>query len=448
MSNETNQAQVDINGLFPVPEKDRAMTMPSYIMCFWSTAIIIQVATIGTYMLQAGMNFWQLMLVGLLSGIVVAIMATINSMPGLKDGIPFVVQMRGVFGYKGAKVAYWLRIVPAVCWYGIGSWIGAKAIDTVMVTVFGMGSMPFFWFFALTLVHILLGWKGVSQIAWFNSLVSLVIVVTLAYFFFIVFRDGRLNFAPYTARPWVWNVTFFGAFSSAVSNWATVMLNNSDITRQLRPGTTKNSLLSNAFGIVPPWLLMVCFGMFIFIANGNDDPIEGLMALAPNTGMGVMLLIFIVLAQITSNLTTSLLPAALAIRDAFKTKWQTAAVISSLLSIVTFPWVLFGADWFFVFQNVYSSFLGPMLGILLCDYWVINRKKCDIDGLYNTDSKKYQYCKGFGITAFVTLIICAIISFQFIDEGISWLVGWPCAFVLYYILKSVVKLDEKIGAKG
>lgn len=43
--------QVDINGLLPVPEDQRAMNAPSYVLCFWSTAIIIQVATIGTYML-------------------------------------------------------------------------------------------------------------------------------------------------------------------------------------------------------------------------------------------------------------------------------------------------------------------------------------------------------------------------------------------------------------
>ena len=438
--------QVDINGLLPVPEDQRAMNAPSYVLCFWSTAIIIQVATIGTYMLQDGMNFWQLILVGIISGLLVAFFATVNSAPGLKDGIPFVVQIRSSFGYTGAKVVYWLRIIPAICWYRIGSWIGALAIDQVMITLFNMNSMPFLWLGVLTVVHIILGWKGVSQIAWFNAVVSLVIVVVLSYFFYVVFRDGSLDFTPYIERPWDWGFTFFAAISAATANWATVMLNNSDLTRQLRPGTMKNSFISNVLGIFPPWQLMVCFGMFIFIATGNDDPIVGLMALAPNQFMGILLLIFIVLAQITSNLTTSLLPAALALRDTFKISWQAGAVISSLLSVITFPWVLFDAEWFFVFQNVYSSFLGPMLGIMICDFWIVSKRKCDVDGLYKPETKKYQYYKGFSISAFVTLIICAIISF--VNLGVAWLIGWPCSFVFYYILKVILKLDDKFSIKN
>lgn len=438
-----NNQQIDINGLNPIPEESRVLSAPSYILCFWSTAIIIQVATIGTYMLQAGMNFFQLVLVGIISGVLVSFFATFNAAPGLRDGIPFVVQMRSAFGYTGTKVAYWLRVIPAICWYGIGSWIGALAIDQVMMTLFDMQSMPFVWFFVLTLVHVALGWKGVSQIAWFNAAVSLVIVVVMAYFFIVIFTQGRLDFSEFIARPYNWGFTFFAAVSAATANWATVMLNNSDLTRQLRPATIRNSFLSNLIGIFPPWQLMVFFGMLIFIATGNDDPIAGLMALAPNEFMGILLLIFIILAQITSNLTTSLLPASLALRDTFKMSWKLAAVISSLLSILTFPWILFDADWFFVFQNVYSAFLGPMLGILLCDYWIVNKQKCDLDGLYNTKSGKYRYLKGFSISAFATLLICAAISFA--NLGVAWLVGWPCSLVLYYILKVIVKLDEKIG---
>jgi len=439
-----NQTQVDINGLLPVPEASRPMTMKSYIGCFWSTAIIIQVATIGTYMLQDGMNLYQLLIVGFVSGLLVAIFATLASAPGLKDGIPFVVQLRASFGYRGAKIAYWFRVVPAICWYGIGSWIGALAIDQVMMTLFDLPSMPFLWLGVLTVVHIILGWKGIDQVAWFNALVSIVIVVTMAYFFFVVFTEGTLDFAPYTARPWDWGFTFFAAVSAAAANWATVMLNNSDLTRQLRPAKLKTSFWSNLLGILPPWQLMVLFGMMIYIASGNDDPIAGLMALAPSEFMGILLLIFIILAQITSNLTTSMVPAAMAFQDAFGWSWKAGVVVSALLSVVTFPWVLFDADWFFVFQNVYSSFLGPMLGILLVNYWIVNKQKSDIDGLYNTESGVYTYYKGFGISAWIALGVCAIISF--VNLGVAWLIGWPCSGILYYILKVVVKLDDKIGS--
>lgn len=442
---QNKPAAVDVNGIYPIPEKDRVITPWEYILVFWSTAIVIQIVSIGTFMLQKGFNFYQVIAAGAISGLLVSVCASVNAMPGLKYGIPFTIQLRSAFGYRGAVVAFLFRVVPALLWYGIGSWIGALAIDTVMMELFGLQSMPFVHFILLTVIHIILGYKGISQIKWFNALVSCVIFFMLVYFFIVIIRDGRLDFAPYTARPWQMGLPFIAIISASTANWATVLLNNSDLTRQLKPAKLSSSMIGNLGGIFPPWMAMVFFGLLIFVATGADDPIAGLMALAPNKTMGIILLLFIIMAQITSNLTTSLLPAALALRDVFKMKWSTAAVIASILSVVTFPWILYTADAFFVFQNVYSSFLGPMLGILLIDHWVVNKNKCDVEGLYNEETKKYKYFKGFGISAFIALFVSAALAFWQLD--MAWIVGVPSAALLYYILKCVVKLDDKIGTK-
>lgn len=443
MNREQDQLEVvDINSINPIPEKDRIITPGEYILVFWSTAIVIQIVAIGTFMLQQGMNFNQVILVGVISGLLVSIFASINAIPGLKYGIPFVVQIRSSFGYKGAKVAFLFRIIPAILWYGIGSWIGALAIDTVMIELFGLSSMVFVHFILLTILHIILGYKGISQIKWFNAIVSAVIFFMLIYFFVVIIREGALDFTQYTSRPWQFGVPFVAAISAATANWATVLLNNSDLTRQLKPATMRSSLIGNIGGIFPPWIAMVFFGLLIFVATGADDPIAGLMALAPSKFMGILLLLFIIMAQITSNLTTSLLPSALAFMDLFKMKWSTAAIIVSLLSILTMPWVLFTADWFFVFQNAYSSFLGPMLGILLVDFWIVNKKSCDIEALYNEKSEKYRYWKGYSPSGFISLILSALLAFWKLD--MAWVVGFPSAALVYYIFKEVIKLDDKI----
>ncbi len=432
---------VDANSINPIPENQRVIKPGEYILVFWSSAIVIQIVTIGVYLLQDGFNFYQVILVGIISGILVSVFASLNSMPGLKYGIPFTVQLRSAFGYKGAKVAYLFRVIPAILWYGIGTWIGAMAIDTVMIELFNFPSMRFVHFVWLTLLHIVLGYKGISQIKWFNALVSCVIFFMLIYFFIVIFKEGRLDFSSYTNLPWTFGFPFIAAISASTANWATVLLNNSDLTRQLKPAKMSSSFIGNIGGIFPPWLAMVFFGLLIYIASGTDDPIVGMMALAPNKFMGIVLLLFIIMAQITSNLTTSLLPAALALEDLFKMKWSTAAIISSLLSIITCPWILYTADWFFVFQNVYCSFLGPILGILLVDYWFVNKKSCDIDNLYNDKNGKYKYYKGFGISAFISLAISAAVAFWQLD--VAWIVGTPLAAVLYYLFKCVFKFDEK-----
>jgi len=435
-----SKKEVDLNGLNPIPESNRPMTLSTYVLSFWSTAIIIQVMAIGTFLLQGGLNIYQVIAVGVISGVLVAAFCTVNSFAGLKYGIPFIIQLRSSFGYRGAKVAYILRIVPAICWYGIGTWLGALAINQVMMTLFNLPEMKFPYFFFLTIVHILLSYRGIKDITWFNAAVATVICVILIYFFYLILVNGQLDFAKYTQTSGSWGWLFFGGISAAAANWATVMLNNSDLTRQLRPAKGKTSFLANFAGIIPPWISMVFIGLMIFVATGNDDPIGGLMALAPNPTFGIILMIFIILAQITSNLTTSVLPAALAFQDLFKMKWTSGVVLSASLSAVTMPWVLFSSQWFFTFQNIYSSFLGPILGILLADYWIIRKGKLNLDDLYNQESGAYRYFKGYSITALLSMIIGAIISFSLLD--VAWLVGLPSTFVIYSLLKKS-KLDAK-----
>jgi len=427
--------KVDLDGLNPIPESVRPIRPLSYILIMWSTAIIVQVMAIGTFLLQDGLSLFQVVIVGVISAVLVAFFAAFNAFPGLKDGIPFIIQLRSSFGYKGAKLAYIFRIVPAICWYGIGTWIGAVSIQTILTMLFDAPDMKFLYFILLTIFQIILSYKGITSIKWFDAVVASAIFVMLAYFLTTVILSGNVDFSGYTNNSGSWGLLFWGGVSAATANWATVMLNNSDMMRHVKPANGKTNFLVNFIGIVPPWLAMVFSGLLIFVATGLDDPIAGLMSLSPNPTFGVILLIFIVLAQVTSNLTTSILPAALAFQDLFKVKWGTGVIIAGVLSCITAPWVLFTSDWFFTFQNIYSSFLGPMLGILIADYWVLQKGKLNLSYLYNEDTEAYKFFKGFSPAACLSLFIAASISFWQLD--IAWLVGLPAGFMLYIFFKKI-----------
>lgn len=439
------QHQVDLDGLAPIPESSRPMRPFSFILVMWSTAIIIQVMAIGTFLLQDGLNLYQVIGVGAISAILVALFASLNSFPGLKDGIPFVVQLRSSFGYRGAKVAYIFRIVPAIAWYGIGTWIGALSINAIMTTIFDLPDLNFLYFGFLTVVQILLALKGITSIQWFDALVAIIIFVMLAYFLYVIISKGEMDFRAHTERAGSWGLLFWGGVSAATANWATVMLNHSDLMRHVKPATGKTSFLSNFAGISPPWMVMVLFGMLIFIGTGDDDPISGLVSLAPTPFFGIILLVFIVLAQISSNLTTSVLPAALAFQDLFKIKWSTGVILAGALSGVTAPWVLFTSTWFFTFQNIYSVFLGPILGILLADYWFVRKRSLNIDHLYNLKTGAYTYFRGFSPAAFAALGLAGLVALWQLE--IAWLIGMPSGFVFYLVLKRA-GLDAKFATRA
>src|SRR5262249_53772354 len=59
----------------------------------------------------------------------------LNSHPGARYGIPFPVLARASFGVLGANVAAVLRALVACGWFGIQTWIGGEAINSLITTL-------------------------------------------------------------------------------------------------------------------------------------------------------------------------------------------------------------------------------------------------------------------------------------------------------------------------
>lgn len=235
-----------------------------------------------------------------------------------------------------------------------------------------------------------------------------------------------------------WGLPFWVGVMGAMANYTTGILNASGIMRHVKLKSEENIKSSSAFasfvGIIPPWLFMVLYGMLIGLATGACDPIEGLVELAPNPLFGILLLVFIILAQVTSNLTLNILPPALAIQDIFGLSWGKGVIVVGFLSVLTAPWVLFSSDYFFLFQNIYSCFLGPGLGVLIANYYIINKQELDADLLYGKDNV-YECKKGYSPAGMIALIGGAILVFMFIDY--SWFIGFPASITIYTTLKKM-----------
>ncbi len=440
-----NADNVDLDGLNPIPASHRTVSVMNYAMMFWSSTIIVQIMVIGLYLMPAGggvLNFVQTLVVGILSALIITIVMTLNGDAGARYGVPYVMQARLSFGTQGSKIVGFIRSVPAICWNGVCTWIGALALRTVTQQIFGWGNV-WVYFIALLIIQSYLSYRGIGTIKGFDATMSIVIFIMLIYFFIVVFASGKVDFTEALAYKGTWGRPFWAGVMGATANYTTVLLNSSDLIRHIKFKDVNNSkvesLFANMFGIIPPWMFMFLAGIIIALATGASDPIEGLVMLSPHPVFGIILLCFIVLAQVTSNLTLNITPVALAFQDTFRVKWRTGVILTAVLSVIVCPWVLYGADFFFVFQNIYSSFLGPICGVMLSDYYIFRKQNINIPELY--EGSKYTYKGGFAPTAFIALICGAIISACFFD--ISWLVGMPSTFVIYTILKKVLPLEKK-----
>ncbi|WP_160118456.1 NCS1 family transporter [Bacillus sp. V59.32b] len=409
--------------LNPVSNENRLFGLTTYITLWISSMVVIQIFMIGqSYLPPAGrLNLFQAGVVTIISAFLTGILFVINSKPGLIYGIPFIVQARSSFGYNGARIASLIRVLPAVFWYGIGSWIGAAAIDYITETIWGYSNI-WLYFILFQVIQTLIAYFGISSIKWFDSLLSVVVLGFLIYITMQLINVGGLQISNNWNTEGSWGMPFYAAITASVGVLITAVINNGDLSRYLenKPGY---NWIGHLVGIVPMYITMLVIGVLAAAATGIWDPVQAIVSVIPNPGVAVAMMFFIVVAQFTSNLTINIKPPALVLMETFNLSWGVSVIIVGILGILTFPWLLITSTAFNTFIAFYSAFLGPLLGILISDYYFVQKQQLHVESLYQ-NTIKYNWL-GLG-----SLLIGGIFGVLFLD--ISWMVGLPISAVLYW----------------
>lgn len=410
--------------LEPVGNEGRTFTVWTYIPFWISSMVAIQTFVVGqTFVPPNGvLNTFQAVTASIVAGIIIALMFVVNAQPGMKYGIPFVVQTRSAFGHIGARYAALIRVLPAVFWYGIGSWIGATGISYITETFWGWSNSKFY-FLLFMIVQTLLAYFGIESAKWLNTTLSVVVFGFMVYVIFQLFSIGGENIQNTWDTTGSWGLPFFVAVSAGVGTLITGAINIGDISRYLKNSVTSN-VAGNFIGIFPFHTLLILTGILSAAVTGIWDPIEALISVLDNQAIAVLFVVFIVASQVTTNITLNIIPPALQIVETFNIKWGVSTIIVGVLGSFSFPWIMLTSDVFIKFIGFYSAFLGPLLGILIADYYFVRKQRFNITYLYK-HTKKYNW---LGI---VSLIIGGIIGLIFID--LSWMISMPISFIAYFI---------------
>ncbi len=105
------------------------------------------------------------------------------------------------------------------------------------------------------------------------------------------------------------------------------------------------------------------------------------------------------------------------------------AIITGVLGLLTFPWVLI--DVFLTFLPAVGAALAPVAGVMLADYYLIRRRRLNVPDLF-TEKGQYRYWHGWNPAALVSWAAGAGLGVVLLDY--SFLVGLPVALLLQYLL--------------
>ena len=85
-----------------------------------------------------------------------------------------------------------------------------------------------------------------------------------------------------------------------------------------------------------------------------------------------------------------------------------------------------------MFTQFYSAFLGPIFAVMAVDYFVLRKKKLDINDMYD----KEGCFKGVNWAAVIAIIVGSLCSLLVMK--LSWYVSLIPTGVVYYILMKVM----------
>jgi NCS1 family nucleobase:cation symporter-1 len=416
---------------------------------------------IPTYMLASGliaggMNWWQALMTIGLGNIIVLVPMVLNAHAGTKYGIPFPVLARASFGTKGSNIPALLRAIVACGWFGIQTWIGGQAFNSLIIiilpewAVFSLGpAIGFILFWAMNVYFII---KGIDSIKWLESYgAPFLLLVGLGLLIWAFTQAG--GFGPILSQPSKFATTgefwkfFIPSLTGMVGFWATLSLNIPDFTRYAK--SQKSQIVGQALGLPPAMILFSFIGIavtsatVIIFGEAIWDPVVLLSRFESPIVVAISLLSLIV-ATLTTNIAANVVSPAndFANLSPKHINFVKGGLITAVLGIAMMPWKLLADYSAYIFGWLigYSSFLGPIAGILICDYFLIRKRKLSTKDLYDPKGI-YTYKKGFNSKAvyaliagvFVALIGLVIPEVSFLYDY-AWFVGFAVAFIVYWIL--------------
>ena len=413
------------------PQKTRIMGRTSYFLAWFGGCVSIGTFTMGSSVVGT-LNLIQATLAIAIGCIVIGIALALNGAGGYKYGIPFMVQVRGAFGFTGTRLPGLVRAVPAIVWYGFQSWIGAGALNMVSATLLGFDNLVFY-FITFQLLQIGLSVMGFQGIKWLENIGSAFILASLVYMFYsTVQRYGDELSANLLTMEGSWGLPFWGATMLFLGIYSTMILNVSDYSREHKQGTGPSLLVTiYSMSILPCTLFMGLIGFMVSESTGIADPIQVFANAVDNTPLLMTTLLFIAFAQVTTNVLNNVVPPTYVLMDVFKMKFRPATITVGLLAFATFPWKLVqdeSAAGLQLFVQTYSAFLGPIFAILVVDYYLIRRRTLNLDKLY--DSEGPYRGVNYGALIATGVGIVAALSFT----AVSWYASLIPAGVTYYLL--------------
>lgn len=433
--------------ILPITSKKRTLGGLGFANIWIGMAIVISVFSFGASGID-GMNIWGVATATLVANIIIAIVGSLTGDIGVEHGLSFATYLRAPFGLVGVHLPAVARGVVASCWFGINTYIGATAINYFTLALFQIDNWPVWFavFAILQIVNTMLGMKAIDK---FASFAAPCIILITCWMFYKVNNIAAINnivilgYKPPHPTASCWMITM----CANIGMWAALAADIPNMTRSLKaPVGERNWFKRNKNNWIPQFATLPLIETFIavigaisYLTTGNWNPVEVIQSTAKGPVL-LILLLMVILAQWSTNTAANLVPPAMCFTNAgarWNMPYKIGVLIAGLIGVCVQPWNILNQ--LYTYLGYFGSFLSALAGIMICDYYVIRKRRLNVQELYKADGQ-YRFHGGINLAGMAAWILGTVAAN--VGSNYGYLFGLPTGFLTYFVIMKLWYLKK------
>src|SRR5437868_11831379 len=398
-------------------------------------------------------NFLNFIIAIGLGSLVIFFLMNLVGYAGVRTGVPYPVLARASFGIWGANVPALVRAVVACFWYGAQTAAASGAIvalltrsDSIMAfhksTHFlghsGLELICFVIIWALQLLIIQRGMETVRRFQdWAGPAVWIMMLVLAIY---LCLKAGGFSFgsgiprdvllektkeAGITAEPG--SIAALGAVAATwITYFAALYLNFCDFSRYARDEAALRK--GNIWGLP---VNLILFTLVAGVTTTAAFTVYGEVLLHPDQVsakfdswfLALLAALTFAVATLGINVVANFVSPAFDFANVFPRliTFKRGGYIAALIALFLYPFAPWEGN-AATFVNAIGATMGPLLGVIVVDYYLIRKGQLDVAALYR-ENGEFRFQNGWNVRAFVAAGIAALFS-SVLPNLPNWLPTW------------------------
>ncbi len=453
------------------------------LFCFWSVNIqsLIGFSLIASLYTIYSLNTFVVFFGTILGSILVYIFSNLIGKPSQKYGLPFVTILRSSLGYRGAKYFGLLRGLVGIFMFGIQTYFLSKALsylirilfftidnsildqDIFLIFFLGLNIIDWSAFIISIFLQTYLFSVGINYNKKLINISALTVYIGMIFFLFaVLLSDVKLtskafidiiNFKNFLVSDSI--IPLITVTGTIFAYFSIIIVSFGDYSRFVK---NDKELNAGNFTLI---LNLIIFSFFsVFIVVGSDvflnqqfedinriftNPTD-IIGKFDNLKITTIVLFFIIVASASTNLIANFIPSQYSLIN-FAPDNLSLKKVSYIIAISGFfvgiLWpTLLSQIGILSFIDTFSSFFGPIFGVIVVNYFIINNSKLETKGIHTfSNESPYYFSSGWHIKAIYSLLIGFIFSSSTIWnpnlmflQSYAWIIGAFVGGLTYYLL--------------